>query len=587
MIATSTILKTDPSGDFSIYGSGAGDKVEMLKKNQQAIRESGFQLNRRITIGETVIEKIIEELKESRLSKPDLKLRDDMDAIRYGVSPTLQKLSQEIVRKLPLKQDCPACAVRSTAKGDSAGTGVYKSFYVSPEEKHIASTVQNILWHYFSDSAVQFRRRQALVSFADNEGIAITIEPLVGKFIGPESSKFAPEFSGYGYTSKDGVPRITIATGFADTLMKNTADGISIKKGEKITELSEGFDPNTMPNCFSTNPYLGPRVFDVTLPATVRNGSPLPLPEQSTIDGIFQRLESLEFLLDDSHYVEFSVCGNQVILHQLSRQSRAISQDQNAEESVYGPAICNPKLAVCPLDRYKIDYYVVIPENSKIPMLNRLNEELAGLRYAFVLPKNIITGLSGDFDGDEGVEFNAFSFAQGLFVVTDGDVNNLAGHFSGMLSEAGLFLGTITKSDITAILENSQTKRMLERGTQLVESKKHQLFSDSGTLKIAVHEPDQYGAKPIIIIRSNSEVIKSDAIYLEFDPMLEDTLKLVSFFPRDKKFQVFINRLTTEVLEARRNNQEVIIVASEQSRELMQNVLFKNFCKEFNVGLKE
>ncbi len=178
--------------EIEIIGTGnIGDKARQLVEKTSKLREIGFYTPRRVVLAEDFFDGFFQRnnlgnnLREAEIT-PDLETKISNGSLTRG---ELEKL-----RRITLPYGRVPLAVRSSAEGDSRGTGIYKSVFSENNPSSIRKSVQEVLASYFSKDAVAFR-----IDAKTGEGFGVIIEPINGQNIG--SLDFAPILSGFGYTS--------------------------------------------------------------------------------------------------------------------------------------------------------------------------------------------------------------------------------------------------------------------------------------------------------------------------------------------------------------------------------------------------
>ena len=210
-----------PQARIEVIGHGeVGDKARELIDKAEAIRKAGFQTPKRIVLSSDVLQEIfLRNNWGSIFSNFDIDLDLD-EAIESAVIPSsVVEVLREILKVHGNEQPL---AVRSSAMGDSRGTGIYESHFTEPTSGSLGKTVLMVLASYFSESAREFRRIAGL-----DEGFGIIIEPLIGNDI--EEKGIGPILSGFGYTSTSGGgPYVSLVPG--------VGSGVESRFSLKVTE---------------------------------------------------------------------------------------------------------------------------------------------------------------------------------------------------------------------------------------------------------------------------------------------------------------------------------------------------------------
>lgn len=220
-----------PASDIWIIGEREiGDKAGQLVQKTASLREIGFRTPPRYVLAEGFLDNFFQknnlgkDLRDAG-ADPEIeaKIRNDkLTAEQFGV---LQKIHNFLA-------DYPALAVRSSAKGDARGTGIYTSEFCPNDLGSISKSIQVVLASYFSEDARLFRKDAQA-----GEGFGIMIEPLVGQRIegadgldeGVSSlfCHYTSILSGYGYSS-------TLHDKGYISAVLGLGGGVQLRDGERI-----------------------------------------------------------------------------------------------------------------------------------------------------------------------------------------------------------------------------------------------------------------------------------------------------------------------------------------------------------------
>ncbi len=213
--------------DIEIIGTGnIGDKSRQLVEKTSKLREIGFYTPKRVVLAEGFFDGFFRRnnLGQS-LSSVEL-VPDLEEKISMG---SLTKEEFEILQRIISSYGNSPLAMRSSAQGDSRGTGIYKSVFTENRISPVRRSLQEVLAGYFSPDSVAFRK-----DAKTGEGFGIQIEPIVGQTI--DKFCFCPVISGFGYTSAlrgDGYVAVVPGLG----------GGVESRSVEKITRSGiEEFD---------------------------------------------------------------------------------------------------------------------------------------------------------------------------------------------------------------------------------------------------------------------------------------------------------------------------------------------------------
>jgi hypothetical protein len=204
--------------NFTIIEDGnVGDKAQQLIDKTTGLKEIGFHSHRRTVLSQPFIEEVLKsngvgESLESVAITPDLEQR--------LINGTLSPQQLETIERVSSSYDHSVLGVRSSAQGDSRGTGTYESGFAENRVDKIEKELLKVIASYFSEDAILFRK-----DAQTGEGFGVIIEPMVGQEI---EDVFAPVYSGYGYSStSSGDGYISIVPGLFG--------GVSSRDGVKIS----------------------------------------------------------------------------------------------------------------------------------------------------------------------------------------------------------------------------------------------------------------------------------------------------------------------------------------------------------------
>ena len=203
-----------------IIGNGKiGDKAKQLIEKSDAINSAGLYMPKKVILSEDCFDNFFIK---NRFGKSFQEVFDEKyldDSIKKGtVSRDLLKNIKEInseFEKIPL-------VVRSSAGGDSRGTGIYLSEVARNDIFDLRDSIRNVLGSYYSESAVKFREDSN-----STKEFGIMVEPLIGQLLN-EDFCLAPILSGFGYTS-------TPKEGAYISIVPGLGGGVNSRYGEKIS----------------------------------------------------------------------------------------------------------------------------------------------------------------------------------------------------------------------------------------------------------------------------------------------------------------------------------------------------------------
>lgn len=205
--------------EIEVIGNGnIGDKARQLVEKTPKLREIGFYTPRRTVLAEDYFDGFFQR-NGLGANLRSVEVIENLEAkIRNG---SLTREEFETLQRASSSYGKSPLAVRSSAEGDSRGTGTYKSEFTENQVGQVRKSVQIVLASYFSEDAIAFRR-----DAETGEGFGVMIEPIIGQEI---DWCFAPVLSGFGYTSTSrGDGYINIVPGLGG--------GVDTRDGERITE---------------------------------------------------------------------------------------------------------------------------------------------------------------------------------------------------------------------------------------------------------------------------------------------------------------------------------------------------------------
>ncbi len=214
--------------DFEIIGKGnIGDKARQLINKTPKLKEIGFHVPIRTVLAEDFFDGFFQR---NNLGETLSSADSDMNLELMVKTGSFTKEQFEALQNVRLSYGTMPLAVRSSAEGDSMGTGIYKSEFCKNETDPFKKAVKNVLASYFSLDAISFRR-----DAKTGKGFAINVEPIVGQRF---MSSFGPMFSGFGYTSTSkGKGYISVVPGLGG--------GVNRRDGEILTrEIMNEFNGN-------------------------------------------------------------------------------------------------------------------------------------------------------------------------------------------------------------------------------------------------------------------------------------------------------------------------------------------------------
>ncbi len=200
---------------YKLHGQDGGLKFQDLLDAVQDVSQAGLQA----IIGEIVgVEYFL-----SFLATNGFEQNTDQDQVLSGrIPPDLLTINQELVSGF--KTGYPV-AVRSSARGERGGTGIYKTVFIVPKANQESNL--ELLWQAectvfaseFSADARAYRQKH-YTPF----GIAVMIQSVVGRHYG---KYFCPLLAGSAYTSYGGQRLIRVCLGLGTKAVDSEAVVIS------------------------------------------------------------------------------------------------------------------------------------------------------------------------------------------------------------------------------------------------------------------------------------------------------------------------------------------------------------------------
>ena len=304
---------------WTIIGEGSiGDKAEELRRKAWAIEKAGFVTNPRVVLAMGFFKKfmrrngIYDVLAKKEYGKVIERIYDgEFSRKEIGIILNIAKQFEGI----PL-------AVRSSAHGDSRGTGIYDSeVYFNKDEKadELIKKIKSVLVSEFTWNAIHFREDTGL-----NGGMAVIIEPVLGqRFLGGRGEKakelcYGPVYGGIAYTStSSGKGILSFAPGLPTVAVKGLA--MTAREGDKrtISEIASNssfyFYENDARAAYNKN-YV---IIDIAtkgewliLDTEVLSKMYVNIKNEiknSSTEWIFEKLKKLENLLGKPQYVEWAI----------------------------------------------------------------------------------------------------------------------------------------------------------------------------------------------------------------------------------------------------------------------------------------
>ncbi|MEW6584198.1 MAG: PEP/pyruvate-binding domain-containing protein [Nitrospirota bacterium] len=237
-IVTESLSRSSTQDKWTIIGSGSlGDKARDLLLKTPAILESGFKTNDRAVLAMGFFDDFV--------ARNGISGTNRQRALSKIMTKEFSSQERETIRQIAERFNGKPVVVRSSAYGDSRGTGFYDSFMLrNSSVERVERAIRKVLASQFGQNAMVFRKDAGLP-----EGMAVMIEPVVGKMIKGEygGKFFAPNLSGFGYTSTaSGEGYIQLVSGLPlDAVQKGKGMKITASQAkEDFLDLVEGYSRN-------------------------------------------------------------------------------------------------------------------------------------------------------------------------------------------------------------------------------------------------------------------------------------------------------------------------------------------------------
>ncbi len=224
-------------GLIRVLGDGAvGYKSNTFLRHTPALLDVGFRVPGRSVLTQSLVdEMLLVNGLGKNLDDAVAKGLTQEQVKRRALTGTLPSALIRIFDELNHFYDGHPLMIRSSAVGDSTGTGGYESVCHYHADK-LAADVIEVVASYFSERAYDYRRKSGV-----GLGFDLLVEPLVGAWMGTEKDMhLAPILSGYAYSS---IPREAAYLGVVPGLgcgVKSDA----IRGVERITQEKIGLHPN-------------------------------------------------------------------------------------------------------------------------------------------------------------------------------------------------------------------------------------------------------------------------------------------------------------------------------------------------------
>ena len=177
-----------------IVGAGElGDKSRQFLEKFSELEGIGFAISPKVLFAQDYFDGFFQH-NGFGTALTDVAQSEDLESrIKSGSLTAQERL---ILDKSIKRFNGKPLAVRSSAKGDARGTGIYDSVFTGNELSRVETAFLEVLASYFSDNSFLFRK-----DAQTGDGLGIIVEPIIGH---RSDYILAPIFSGIGYTSTSG-----------------------------------------------------------------------------------------------------------------------------------------------------------------------------------------------------------------------------------------------------------------------------------------------------------------------------------------------------------------------------------------------
>jgi hypothetical protein len=459
------------STEMCIVGDGLiGDKAEQLRQKMPELRKLGWQTPPRWVLAEEAFREFFASVKlpllsECRQPHPDWSAK----IIAATLPAPLAAQVQEILTQLPSDQPV---VIRSSAPGDSRGTGAYLSVVVNNRLESVAAAIKQVLASAVSPSALAFQR-DAQVS----PGMAIMIEPLIAQYW-PEEKCWAPPLSGWAVTNNaQGEGSIMMVPGLGCA--------VSGRNGFKITleQLADNARDDLMEYVFERRSHMLNMVEPYRSVALFRNEfqsydrddylASAFLPSSSTIEEsrlsydslsnnyrsialrtlatlftntrqAFSQPQYLEWVMTYQHH---RLVPSVVQIADLTVARDAVEIDNRRPHLITAEHAVGNQQVTC-------SQIVLVSDQEDMANLTRYNSDHAN--YLLVYPSHLASG------GQKHLKYATFDQAR-VLLESGGNGHNLEpiAHLTGMINMTGKLFGVVSEDNIDQLANRAHDEQGL------------------------------------------------------------------------------------------------------------------------------
>jgi len=475
-------LSTIDERHWTVIGHGSiGAKAEELRAKTWAIEAAGFLPNPRIVLAMGFFE---EFRKRSNVD----------DALKKGApSEELQEMvwntpftetQTRAIRKLAkyFRKHFPGAplAVRSSAHGDSRGTGIYQSVFCKhfKNEQKTIGAIMYSLWKVlaseFSESAIAFRKNAALPC-----GMAVMLEPVAGQsvwateeFSNKQYKKiFGSLFGGLAYTSTAKGKGFAQFTAGLPTMAVN-GEGVIINEGKRLKirdVLFNGFHRLRQEDPRSAHSQMLVRFQDwkhgqwidpCRIDARIYEGVQETLEhEDEDLSLFFNRLRQLESLVGKPQYVEWAMAERDGVLQTFILQLADatpkmdfVEFPQTGDTLITGRLVKGTGTKTC-------NHIVYIRDPEDLALLSDFNSSHADYIIIFLGKLTF----DSKYSSHPSLEYHHLSNSSVVIEIKNAvHARHPASHFGGALEESGKLFFVASEIDWNLLREHDINRGELD-----------------------------------------------------------------------------------------------------------------------------
>lgn len=427
---------------WRVIGEGPiGDKAQELRDKTWAIQAAGFE-----PIPRTVLSMgFFENFRRRTGIEGALKRRASKEEIEDRIWDTRFSSQQlETISRLSKTFETPM-VVRSSAFGDSRGTGIYESIFYNGNGS-LENKIKYVLLSEFSEKAIEYRRAKGI-----EPGMAVIIEPVFGQWHEPtlldsEEKLFGPLYSGVAHSnSANGRATGLVCAG----LPLLAVQGKGIPLTDKSMSIAHAIEDNDRrleemirrdEICPAVATLYNGMFFEEKYDVALENGVPKNNTIMKNLKWLFDKLRKLEQLLGRPQYVEWAVLEKRAGQQVASLQIADLNIETDFYELTDSEKVFIRSEYVVGKAKKECGMVVEVPPNlDGLGDLRRFNAEHRD--YLVIYPGNL-TSVTGGMDFSH--ISNAAVLAERKYSLRDRRPED---HFGGLLQQTGKTLLVIRRAD--------------------------------------------------------------------------------------------------------------------------------------------